>query len=149
MNQLPMNMRPLSVFVSATVLLAGWLASPSQAQVDPTGDWDFTISGKARGIAQVTFNSDGTITGVAHLQTLRKAPDLDPRGTGDRSGESSSATLFTNFFGSAGIDGVWTMTPSGRVIGFLNEGSVTLSATATNVSTNSVSFHAVVRGGSA
>src|SRR5438552_18867005 len=117
MNQLPMNMRPLSVFVSATVLLAGWLASPSQAQVDPTGDWDFTISGKARGLAQITFNSDGTITGLAHLQTLRKAPDLDPRATGDRSGEPSSAALFTHLFGSASIDRAWPMTPPGRVIG--------------------------------
>jgi len=154
MKKFLMKTRPLSTVVSATALLVGCLASPSQAQVSPAvRDWDCTISGTARGIAQLTFNLDGTITGQTHLQTLKKLPgstDNDPRSQSNRTGEpNASPTEVINFFGSATIDGRWSTTESGRLIGFIHEGSYVIQSSTTNASTNSVSFTGVVRGGTA
>src|SRR2546422_878152 len=125
---------------------------PSGAQVSPVGDWDFTVGGAARGIARVTFNADGTIDGEIHVQTLKKAPGsgVDPRGQTELGRDFEPppvAPPFTNIFGSANIDGRWGFDAGGHVLGFLNEGSILISESTTNASTNSVSFRGVVRGG--
>jgi hypothetical protein len=149
-----------------------WLASLSavalalanfnaQAQVSPTivPAWDFTISGNARGVAQISFNIDGSIEGQVQMQTRKNFNNTDsnPRGSvsDDRNGDSDDTpapTTVTNFLGSASINGQWGFDPSGKIIGFLNQESDVISSTTTNRITNavthSISFRGSVRNGS-
>jgi hypothetical protein len=150
-----------------------WLASLSvvalalaslnaQAQVSPTivPAWDFTISGNARGVAQMIFNIDGSIEGQLQMQTRKNFNNTDsnPRGSvsgDDRNGGSDdtpASTSVTNFIGSATVNGQWGFDPSGKIIGFLNQESEIISGTSTNRITNavthSISFRGSVRDGS-
>ena len=148
---------------SGLAVLGSCLTNHLQAQLDPSvlgPAWDLTISGQARGVAQIVFDANGTLSGQVHLETRKKvkggSADFDDRGgvnPEDRGGatgtNSSSSSSITNIFGSFGIDGRWGFDPATqRIIGYLNEGGVQITATSTNVTTNSVTFRGVVRGGS-
>jgi len=156
----------LALVCGLSVICFG-LTNRVQAQLDPSvlgPAWDFTLSGQARGVAQIVFNADGTLAGQVHIETRKKfketsSNDADGRlgvNPEDRSGgtgssTNSTASSVTNLFGAFGIDGRWGFDPSTqRIIGFLNEGGIIQAANATNATatTNSVSFRGVVRGGS-
>lgn len=146
------------VLLGAMTLLAFGGVSQVQAQFDPTvwgpNGWDFTISGNARGIAHLTFNTDFTVTGAVHIITSKRvgSSDSDDRSLTDggrNNGESTnSAPAITNFFGSAVVVGQWSFHPvSHKVIGFLNEWSVIETATSTNTVLNTLTFRGVGKGG--
>jgi hypothetical protein len=147
-----------SAVLGALTLIALCSAGQLQAQLDPSvlgPAWDFTISGNARGIAHLTFNSDFTVTGAVHIITHKKSAgssdDLDERGATDtgRSGSSTnSATSVTNFFGGANVEGQWGFDPvSHKVIGFLNEYSEIVTATSTNLVVNTLTFRGKLKSG--
>jgi hypothetical protein len=117
----------------------------------PVGPWDFTLSGKAAGIAQMTFNADGTIDGNVQIYTKVKLPDPEdnPRGpadtTGSRNGTANTNTTYvTNYAGEAVIDGRWSFDAKGKLVGYLNEGGYTYTTTSTNATTNGISFRGTV-----
>jgi hypothetical protein len=141
---------------SALALLAGTTA---QAQVPPSpvGPWDCTLSGKAQGIAQLTFNADGTIDGYVQLYTTKKAPEPNPRGSAEEAARQSDTSMtnstppVTNYFGSAGLEGRWSYAEGGaergKIIGYLNEGNFIITSSSTNAATNHITFNGVVRNG--
>ena len=135
---------------SALALLAGVALPALAAPFDsPVGPWDFTLSGKAAGIAQMTFNADGTIDGIVQIYTKNKtpSPDDNPRGplTVDRNDTGiNSAPYITNYAGGAVIDGRWSFDANGKLVGYLNEGGYTYTTTSTNATTNGISFRGTV-----
>ncbi len=105
------------------------------AQNSPVGDWDFVLSGSQKGVAQITFNSDFTLSGTEVI-TARPdpAPDENERGGPDPASRHplpGEGTTNTFFFGSSPLVGTWTFNGSG-VVGILIEGDVGL--------TNGISF---------
>jgi hypothetical protein len=139
---------------SALALLAGTAPQAQAAAFDsPVGQWDFTLSGKAAGLAQIVFNGDGTIDGYVQRYTSKKAPEANPRGgpdDGSRTSEpaSTNAASITNFIGDAAIEGRWSFDPRGKIVGYLNEGFSLISSSSTNATTNHITFSGVVRLGS-
>jgi hypothetical protein len=137
---------------SALALLAGTAPQAQAAAFDsPVGSWDFTLSGKAQGIAQIVFNGDGTIDGYVQLYTTKKAPEPNPRGGVDeptRTTDTSSTnvTSVSNYFGSAGIEGRWSFDERGKIIGYLNEGNFVITSSSTNAATNHITFKGTVSG---
>ncbi len=133
---------------SALALLLGGTAPFAHAAAfdSPVGAWDFTLSGKAQGNPQIVFKNHGTNDRYVQLYTTKKLPAPDPRGAGDasRDGETNAVTAFTNYFGSAGLDGRWSFDERGKIVGYLNEGNFVVTATSTNANTNSISFNGVV-----
>ena len=130
--------------LSAALLLLGGTAPMARAQTFPIGTWDLVISGSQRGVAQLTFASDNTITGTEIMTaTIRNASsDTNPRGpffSGTRSPfpENPNPTPVTNFYGRAFISGTWTVDSLGRTIGVFTESGGPDSLT------NGVSFKAV------
>jgi hypothetical protein len=105
------------------------------AQNSPVGDWDVVLSGDQKGVAQITFNADFTITGTEVI-TARPdpAPDDNPRQglPGRDEGANGTNTAPTVFFGSSPLTGTWTYDGSG-LVGFLVEGDEALM--------NGISFH--------
>lgn len=115
-------------------------ATPLLAQQSPVGSWDVVLRGDQKGVAQLTFNPDYTITGTEVI-TIKPAPasdDDNPRGTvnggirvnGTPTSTNSVAT--TNFFGASPITGIWQTNLSGLIIGILSEGD--------SSGTNGISF---------
>src|ERR1043166_6504892 len=72
--------------LSAALLLLGGTAPMARAQTFPIGTWDLVISGSQRGVAQLTFASDNTITGTEIMTaTIRNASsDTNPRRSEER-----------------------------------------------------------------
>jgi hypothetical protein len=132
----------------ALALLAGSVPQAQAAAFDsPVGAWDFTLSGKAQGIAQITFNGDGSIDGYVQIYTTKKVPEPNPRGgpdDGSRTGDTNTPPAFTNYFGSATIEGRWSFDEKGKIMGYLNEGNFVITSTSTNASTNSITFNGKV-----
>jgi len=138
---------------SALALLAGTMPQAQGAAFDsPVGQWDFTLSGKAQGIAQIVFNVDGTIDGFVQIYTTMKSPTSNnPRGTSDdgtRNVDNTNSVPITNYAGSASIDGRWSFDERGKIVGYLNEGGYVITSTTTNASTNGITFRGVVSLGS-
>ncbi len=150
-----------SAAISGLTLLALCGTGDLQAQLDPSvlgPTWDFTISGNARGIARITFNSNFTLDGQLQIETRKKVGgnngSTDERGginSEDRTNggtTNSAGSSVTNFFGSAVIDGQWGFDPATqRIIGFLNENSFVPTATTTNFVVNTLTFRGVLKGG--
>ena len=108
------------------------------AQSSPVGPWDVVLSGDQKGVAQITFNADFTITGTEVITIKPKAaPKTNPRGelsSSDRvpaGGSSTNSTTNTFFFGTSPLSGMWLYNGSG-VVGILLEGDSSL--------TNGISF---------
>jgi len=137
----------ITAFVAALVLCN---AAPSaRGQNSPEGTWDFVLSGNQRGVAQITFLPDHTLTG-AEIITVKQSSNRtnsvndDPRGgfggesrTPSTGGGSSSSV--TNFYGKANLAGSWTFDAARRVIGVITESG------GANSITNGISFKASVR----
>ena len=106
------------------------------AQSSPVGDWDCVLSGDQKGVAQITFNADFTISGTEVI-TTRPDPAADDDGRGGLGtstrgdGVVTESTTNTFFFGSSPLAGIWTYNGSG-VVGIIIEGDVGL--------TNGISF---------
>lgn len=132
----------------ALALLAGSAPQAQAAAFDsPVGAWDFTLSGKAQGIAQITFNGDGSIDGYVQIYTTKKVPEPTPRGgpdDGSRTGDTNTPPSFTNYFGDATIEGRWSFDENGKILGYLNEGNFLITSTTTNANTNSITFNGKV-----
>jgi len=150
MKKHPLIKRLSLTAASALALLVITAPQAEGAAFDsPVGPWDFTLSGKAQGIAQIVFNADGTIDGVVQIYTTMKlpSPSNNPRGTSDdgtRNVEATNATVITNYAGNATIDGRWSFDERGKIVGYLNEGGYVITSTTTNASTNGISFRGVV-----
>jgi len=151
----------LAAFAVAGLLLG---SSATRAQVSyppPVGDWDLVYSGKQKGLAVLTFNLDGTLTGyeiVRPVPAKTSSSDVDlrhPGGEADRGGGTGTSTnggstniiANTNILGSSVLTGVWNYDSAGKVIGLINQISQTLGPVPVDV-TNVVSFRAGVVPGS-
>jgi len=99
------------------------LAAETRAQNDPSGTWDFVISGsRQQGVAFLTFAKEGTITGFEVTTSYTPPPSSDGRGdsgVGRTPGSTGSTNLFV--FGLVDIAGSWNYDAKGRTIGFLNQ----------------------------
>lgn len=143
-------MKKLLLTLAALGLL---LPAAVQAQTPPSpvGDWDLVYSGRQRGLAVLSFQSDFTFTGYEILRptpppTPKPAdPDPNPRPTSGRVGDSittggsGGATTVTNLLGSAPISGTWGYDVRGKLIGILNQLSLTvktLEVVTTNIIDN-------------
>jgi hypothetical protein len=133
--------------VFAVVIILSSSLSLSQGQNSPDGTWDFVLSGSQRGVAQITFLPDHTLSGTEIITAKRSGDSTNalsdnPRGGfggGTRTpiggGEASSDT--TNFYGKADLVGTWTFDSALRVIGVIAESGGSM--------TNGISFKANVR----
>jgi len=108
----------------ALALLLGGAITPQAATLqDPTGDWEFYFAGEQKGVAQVTFEADFTITGIhIHLPGHPAKPEVNPRGgTFDpedpRGSNSSSTNATVLYYGGAVIEGGWGYDFKGRPVG--------------------------------
>jgi len=121
-NKLPKRLLPRMAAI-ATALLS--TAITILAQSSPVDSWDVVLSGDQKGVAQITFNADFTISGTEVI-TVRPdpAPDDNPRlGVPDAPSGSSTNTVF---FGSSDLTGLWTYDGSG-LVGILTEGGGSLT----------------------
>lgn len=94
------------------VVLSGlWLTAPVVfAQTSPVGSWDIVLGGRyQRGLAQVTFQSDGTLDGVAVFTIL-----------GTHLFHTNGSYIYRHILGSAAVQGEWVQAGPNRITGFLN-----------------------------
>jgi hypothetical protein len=122
-----------AAIMAATLAVSGLATVAHGAAFDsPTGlTWDCVISGARNGLAYLTFDPSGTITGVEILVPRRKPSSSDSDGRGgfepdDRnpSGTSGGTTnQVDQIFGPADINGLWSFDTSGKVVGFFAEGT--------------------------
>jgi hypothetical protein len=135
------------VLAVALILCSPLAITQAQNSPDTVGTWDFVLSGSQRGVAQITFLDDHTLTGT-EIITVKSSNEstnaLSDNPRGDFDGESRTSTggggsssTITNFYGKADLFGTWTFDSAFRVIGVIAEsgGSVT----------NGISFRANVR----
>jgi hypothetical protein len=150
MKKHPLIKRLSVAAASALALLASTAPQAQGAAFDsPVGDWDFTLSGNAQGIAQLTFNANGTIDGYVQNYTTKKLPkDNNPRGPSDEGTRgvetTNSTTTITNYFGDATVVGFWSFDERGKILGFLNEMTFIRTPTETNPVTYNITFSGVV-----
>jgi len=135
-----------SVAVLAAALLGGFAPHGSAQPSPTTNPWDLVISGSQRGVAQLTFLNDFTVSGsqiITMPPTHRDTPDdLDPRLPGGDPGRVPPTTTEnpkTIWYGLASLQGSWTWDSKGNIVGVLTEfgGPVT----------NGISFKGSVRPG--
>ena len=147
MNTMASKITRRAAAFSAACLLLGSIAPIAQAQpASPVQVWDIVVSGTQRGLAQITFSSDFTLSGVEIITgTIHdSSTDTNPRGpffSGSRLPfpENTNSTPVTNFYGRAYLSGRWTYDSAGRTIGVMSESGGPDSLT------NGISFKAVVR----
>lgn len=135
----------------AALVIGGATANVVAAPFDsPVGDWDFSFSGSQKGVAQITFLGDNTLTGFEILAPGKPlssgtTPDTNPRGgpssnvdprTGQPNGGSGTNTYA---WGGVLIGGYWGFDEKGKVVG-----SVTFTSSG---STNGMSFIGTVSAG--
>src|SRR5262249_9223861 len=110
----------------------------------PVGSWDLVFTGLQRGVAQITFNNGGTLTGfeVITAKPHSSNQDLDGRPPGiqnDRVVSGSSNQPPTLLFGGGGLTGSWGYDTAAHVVGVITESGSEL--------TNGISFQATVKEG--
>src|SRR5262245_42141504 len=145
MNKMAL-LRRKAAALAAVVFLGAPAAPTLFAQNSPVGPWDIVIGGTQRGVMQLTFANDFTLTGteiITKRPTTTHVPDdaddvRTPGGDG-RNPEGGSSSTNIWWYGAADIQGVWTYDTKGRVIGSLVESGGTVS--------NGISFVATVRPG--
>ena len=121
------------------------LAAGAQAQNDPSGPWDFVISGShQQGVAFLTFEKDQSINGFEVITSYTPPPSSTEGRDGDNGGRQIGSGGSSNvfFFGFTGISGTWHFDSKGRTIGFINEGQDSSDVA------QSASFVATVKPGS-
>jgi hypothetical protein len=141
----------LGCSLALSLVLFGSPANTASAQsVSPAGTWDFVISGAERGIAYITFDDAGFLTGYEAIAPSK--PDDDPieteRTAGDQGriiseSDSSDGTTVTNILGFALLSGTWSYDINGRVVGVYTEGSENRSCT-TNQEITAVVSNAII-----
>jgi hypothetical protein len=127
-------MNSLRSFIIALTGLFLAATPKTLGQGPPIGSWDVVISGKYQhGVAQMTFADNGTLSGlVAFTFFGRSVP------------HTNHGFVLTNVYGGATLDGTWVYDRPNHITGFINELSVT-SGSGTNLTTNGLSFRAVVK----
>jgi hypothetical protein len=119
---------PLPRMASIAAALFGAAVTLTAQSGSPIGPWDIVMRGDQKGIAQITFNNDFTLSG---REVVTVNPDskksVDPRGGltgGIRVDGPASTNGTTNvyFYGSTEITGVWGFDSAGRIVGILIEG---------------------------
>jgi hypothetical protein len=136
--------------LAVAALVLGASAQTSRAgSADPsTGSsftWDLISSGSGqRGMAFITFTNDGTFRGYQLLAALPANTNLitvtrGGAGVGrDGSGGSTNTVVKNIVFGFGPIEGTWTRSSKGKILGFFSEAlNVTSIVTNYFASTNS------------
>ena len=146
LKQLPFLAAPMMALMIGGSAVVSTMAAAFDS---PVGDWDFSFSGSEKGVAQVTFLGDFTLTGFEILMPGKprsdSGADSNPRGglsTGvdPRTGQPNDASgTNTSSWGGVLIDGFWGFDGKGRVVG-----AVTFTTSST---TNGMSFVGTVVAG--
>ena len=136
----------LGLCLSLALLLSGSLDTTANAQpVSPAGTWDFVISGSERGVAYITFDDFGFLSGYEAIAPTKRDDDSSdnersPLGESGRVVTTTSgSTSLTNILGFALLSGTWSFDVNGRVVGIYTEGSENRSCTTNDVITAVVS----------
>src|SRR6266498_3512222 len=81
-------------------------------QLTPVGDWDFVLSGRERGVAQVSLRPDGSLTGLAVFTFFSRTNGSIPGG----------GVSLTNLFGAADLQGGWSFRSGStrQILGYIN-----------------------------
>ncbi len=119
--------------IRASAVLSGLLltAQAVLAQTSPVGSWDVVLGGRyQRGLAQVSFQPDGTLNGVA-VFTIQ----------GNHLFHTNGSYIYRHILGSAAVQGEWAQAGPNRITGFLN----LIGSGATAGETNGFSLSGVVR----
>jgi len=122
----------LSLVIASIALLSS--SSSVSGQGTPVGSWDLVLSGRERGVAQITFNGDGTLSGVA-AYCFNGSQFFTT---------NSGGALRTNFYGASLVSGGWIFDRTNRFSGYLNFFAQTGSS-GTNYTTNGFSFRGTAR----
>ncbi len=96
----------------ALAVLSGLLptAHAALAQTSPVGSWDIVLGGRyQRGLAQINFQPDGTINGVA-VFTIQ----------GNHLSHTNGSYVYRHILGSALAQGEWAQNGPNRITGYLN-----------------------------
>lgn len=136
---------------AVALVIAGSTVQTQAAAFDsPVGDWDFSFSGSEKGVAQITFLGDNTLTGFEILAPGKPlssgtTPESNPRGgtfndNDPRTGQPNGSSNTNKYvWGGVLIDGYWGFDEKGKVVG-----AVTFTSSA---STNGMSFIGTVTAG--
>jgi hypothetical protein len=136
MKYLQLNTQIVRASSWVLALVAG--AVTLHSQQSPIGPWDFVLRGKQKGVAQITFNADFTITGseIITIRLSRSTDNDNPRGNPDFADPEDDS--ISNFFGAAPLTGTWTFADnSGSLVGILIESGGAV--------TNGISFRGRIR----
>ncbi|NOS70030.1 MAG: hypothetical protein HOP33_08875 [Verrucomicrobia bacterium] len=124
-NILNASNRSRKVTAGIVVLALGALTGFSQPFADPTTNvWDCVMSGARDGVAQFSFNPDGSFDVDEIIVPKVTKPSNDPRGvtSTDRvSDGSATGKPTTHIFGHGIESGRWGFDLKGRIIGFFSE----------------------------
>src|SRR5678816_1015340 len=124
----------LGLCLALALLSTASLVPTSQAQpVSPAGTWDLIISGSEKGVAYITFDDAGSLSGYEAIGPSKPGSIDDPieieRISGDAgrvitttSGSSSNTTIQT-ILGFGLLSGTWSYDIKGNIIGVYTEGS--------------------------
>ena len=124
-----------SLLLSASVPVSAQFASPVGSA------WDCVVSGHEQGVAYITFNEDGTLTGYELLtyKLSSSSTEVDPRGatTVGRTVETSPDGSSQSFvYGFTDFNGHWTHDYTGKkILGFFSEVITTPEVCTTNETT--------------
>src|SRR5215813_6120335 len=72
-------------------------ATGAHAQNDPSGTWDFVVSGSQQGVAFLTFNKDFTLSGFEVITSYTPPPSPEGRDGTDTGRVPSSGGVSNQF----------------------------------------------------
>lgn len=128
------------------LLFGGTPAQVSAAPFDsPVGDWDFYFTGHQKGVAQITFENDFTLSGIFVNTPAKKArvTERDERGIvlnpEDPRGAGGLTNTYYLHYGTAAIAGNWGYDLKGKIVGVVTLASANR--------TNGFSFRGTVASG--
>jgi hypothetical protein len=132
----------------AAALLLGVCGASAQEPFSPAGTWDLVISGAEKGVAYITFDDEGGLSGFEVLVPSKPGEPESERNDGSTAGRVTTpgpteGTTVDRLFGFASITGTWTYDINGRVIGVYTEGSDNKSCS-TNLEITTVVSNAII-----
>jgi len=125
-------------------------ASPSGPDPEGSFTWDLISSGSGqRGMAFITFSSDGTFRGYqllaatpANTNSIAIGRDGGSIGRGGSGSGGTNAIVKNLLFGFGPIDGFWTRNSKGKIVGLFSE-ALNVTSIVTNYFASTNSFNLV------
>ena len=148
------NIKATGCSLALSLLILGTVGITSRAAaqpVSPAGTWDLIISGTEKGVAYITFDEGGTLSGYETLSPSKPGEPDDEASRNDGSVQgrvvipstTPGGETTTRLLGFGLLSGTWSYDSKGKVIGVYTEGSANRSCT-TNEEITAVVSNAII-----